>query len=187
MNIVPSKISAKMRKAFSLIEAAIVLGVVGLIIGGIWIGADAVYTNTKVNQTIQGIMMIDANLNRVFNGRTTVITTAIGGSVLDGMKILDGADGFTVAGGTPLPNSILLLTYESPGHSRFNFLSAGGWIPTSYCIKIISRLTSSGISDRINYVWTTGAPNKYFFHTVFPVVPTKAECTTPTSIDIQFK
>lgn len=35
--------------AFSLIEAAIVLGVVGLVIGGIWVAAAAVQETMRVN------------------------------------------------------------------------------------------------------------------------------------------
>ena len=53
------------RKAFSLIEAAIVLGVVGLIIGGIWIAAAAVQKSlgrtelVKISTTIIGELRSD--------------------------------------------------------------------------------------------------------------------------------
>ena len=42
------------RKAFSLIEAAIVLGVVGLVIGGIWTAAAVVNDNIRQRQTADG-------------------------------------------------------------------------------------------------------------------------------------
>lgn len=177
-------------KAFSLIESAIVLGVAGLVIGGIWIAATAINENRAINQAISGILMIDSNLNQSFNGRTTALSTWITtgtSGLMSSMVALSGADGFTIDGKSSVPNSQLLLTYESPGHSRFVFVSSGGWIPASFCIKLISRLTSSGIGNRINYIWTTGTPNKYYANTAFPVIPTKAECTNPTSIDIQFK
>lgn len=45
------------RRAFSLIEASIVLGVVGLIIGGIWVAAAAVNENMKWRQTEDGLTL----------------------------------------------------------------------------------------------------------------------------------
>ncbi len=44
----------KRRRGFNLIEAAIVLGVVGLVIGGIWVAAAAVSSTLKINETIKG-------------------------------------------------------------------------------------------------------------------------------------
>ena len=50
------------RKGFSLIEAAIVLGVVGIVIGAIWVAASAVMENIKVNKTVEGIFTISRNV-----------------------------------------------------------------------------------------------------------------------------
>lgn len=41
-----------------MVEAAIVLGVVGLVIGGIWIAASSVSENHKVTETAKGILSI---------------------------------------------------------------------------------------------------------------------------------
>ena len=48
------------RKAFSLIEAAIVLGVVGLVVGGIWVAAAAVNENMQANDIAKGLLTIKA-------------------------------------------------------------------------------------------------------------------------------
>lgn len=45
-------------RGFSLIEAAIVLGVVGLIIGGIWVAASTVQENLRVKRTVEGVLHI---------------------------------------------------------------------------------------------------------------------------------
>lgn len=45
-------------RAFSLIESAIVLGVVGLIIGGIWLAASTVQENLRISKTVEGILFI---------------------------------------------------------------------------------------------------------------------------------
>jgi hypothetical protein len=46
------------RRGFNLIEAAIVLGVIGLVIGGIWVAASDVSSKMRVNETAQGILKI---------------------------------------------------------------------------------------------------------------------------------
>ena len=42
------------QKAFSLIETAIVLAIVGLVIGGIWVGAAIVSDSIKKQQVVEG-------------------------------------------------------------------------------------------------------------------------------------
>lgn len=47
-------------QAFSLIEAAIVLGVIGLVIGGIWVAASAVTSARRIDQAVTGLrLMVD--------------------------------------------------------------------------------------------------------------------------------
>lgn len=58
------------RRAFSLIESAIVLGVVGLVIGGIWVAAAAVSENMKVSKTVAALMTIMENTRRLNAGYT---------------------------------------------------------------------------------------------------------------------
>jgi prepilin-type N-terminal cleavage/methylation domain-containing protein len=47
---------AKRKKGFTLTEIAIVLGIIGLILGAIWAAASSVYANLKSNQAQQGIL-----------------------------------------------------------------------------------------------------------------------------------
>ena len=46
------------KSGFSLIETAIVLGIVGLVIGGIWVAAAAVFTNQKYKDLLDGTTFI---------------------------------------------------------------------------------------------------------------------------------
>lgn len=59
----------KSRSGFSLIEAAIVLGVVGLIIGGIWVAAAAVSDANKINKTTLMIHQGLGDLDRLFGNQ----------------------------------------------------------------------------------------------------------------------
>lgn len=49
-------------RGFNLIEAAIVLGVVGLVIGGIWVAAAAHQNAFKLNTSISGILTMRQKL-----------------------------------------------------------------------------------------------------------------------------
>lgn len=48
------------RKGFNLIESAIVLGVVGFVIGGIWTAASSVRANSEFNDVKAGILWADS-------------------------------------------------------------------------------------------------------------------------------
>jgi len=50
--------SKKSTRAFSLIEAAIVLGIIGLVLGGIWVAASSVSRKMKQQRTIDGIYQV---------------------------------------------------------------------------------------------------------------------------------
>lgn len=56
---------------FNLIETAIVLGVVGLIIGGIWVAAAAVSENRKQTRALEQIIYYTDRIKNVFYGHTS--------------------------------------------------------------------------------------------------------------------
>lgn len=88
------------RKGFSLIEAAIVLGVVGLVIGGIWVAAATVYRNHRLNQTVAGIGVIYRNTRNLFDttfSSNIFLSTFTNGNTGLLPSILDGADGFLMS------------------------------------------------------------------------------------------
>ena len=62
-------IAQKKRRGFNLIEAAIVLGVVGAVLGALWATASNFYENYKVNKTVEGIFIIAKNIQRLVSNR----------------------------------------------------------------------------------------------------------------------
>lgn len=66
----PPPSTGRSRFGFSLIEAAIVLGIVGLVIGGIWAAASTVNENLKVSRTVQGVLSTCAEAAKVFSRGT---------------------------------------------------------------------------------------------------------------------
>ena len=68
----------KRKKGFTLTEIAIVLGIIGLILGAIWVAAASVYNNQRINQgqtailqTLQGIRTLYAQQASITAGNDT--------------------------------------------------------------------------------------------------------------------
>jgi len=57
-------------RGFSLIEAAIVLGIIALVVGGIWTAASSVRERRRISETYTGVIESAYNLKRTFNGNT---------------------------------------------------------------------------------------------------------------------
>lgn len=54
--------------AFSLVEAALVLGVIGLVIGGIWVAASQASNGRKINEVVQGVLQIVEGVRTAYIG-----------------------------------------------------------------------------------------------------------------------
>lgn len=75
---------AQSKKGFTLTEIAIVLGIIGLILGAIWVAAASVYNNQKVNRAnteiisiMQGIRTLYATQSSTGVGAATDLTSAM--------------------------------------------------------------------------------------------------------------
>lgn len=67
------------KRGFTLTEIAIVLGIIGLILGAIWAAASSVYANLKANQAQQGVLAAAQAVRSMF---ATSANTAAAGAVI---------------------------------------------------------------------------------------------------------
>ena len=65
-----------MMRGFTLTEAAIVLGIVGLILGAIWVAAASVYSNMRVNTANKQLMTIVQNVRSLYASSATMDAAA---------------------------------------------------------------------------------------------------------------
>lgn len=126
-------------KGFSLVEAAIVLGVVGLVVGGIWVGTAKFYEDYKINKTVEGILTIAKNVQDLISVSDS---EAIGGSVVLNTTLInagaipkDWIKGNT--GINPFGGVILIRNNLPP---KFDFYIHS--IPSSACARIIMRIAA---------------------------------------------
>lgn len=111
MNTLPNDTCLRpttLRRGFNLVEAAIVLGVVGLVIGGIWTAASAVSFNTKVNDTVLLISTVTNNLRTLMRDHRP---TTGGGEEFNGTAIMQ-----TIAPATYLQGNNLKTPFDLPNN-----------------------------------------------------------------------
>jgi type II secretory pathway pseudopilin PulG len=71
----PAGLASAHCRAFTLTEIAIVLGIVGFILGSIWAAASAVYSNMKISQAQEGITYTAQKTRSMFAGSNQTSAT----------------------------------------------------------------------------------------------------------------
>ncbi len=83
---------------FNLIEAAIVLGIVGLIVGGIWAAAASAYENMRQQSASKNMLAFAQNVRNFYsNGGATSIDTSMTNAITQGLVPPDMRVGTTAA------------------------------------------------------------------------------------------
>lgn len=169
-------IAHKTKKGFNLIEAAIVLAVVGGVIGGIWVAAATVIENHRVNKTVEGILTTARNIQNLISiqdaeliGDNVNITSALNEA---GVFPKDWVSGSVVKNPFFIKGDITeVINLAVPVHSTRFFIRLGK-VPQPSCIKLLVKISSIGAKavhgqisffDRINlgYIGTAGPPITY--------------------------
>ena len=143
-------IARRARRGFNLIEAAIVLAVVGGVIGAIWTAAANMYESHKVNKTVSDIALIAFNARKLISIRDGL---AIGNSVNITSSFInagifpeDWVRGNIVK--NPFGGNVNINNYAGGGTARFDLTLSS--IKRSSCIKIsvgVFNLWANGRSE----------------------------------------
>ena len=186
--------ACKKRRGFSLIEAAIVLGVVGLVIGGIWYAATSVLQNQRINNTADGILQIASGARRLFSYSdypTVSGTSVFATQTAAAAGIFPGDFRYLPSGyaATPMGASF----YVDLGCSSvcpmlkigIRVQNSSSIITPSDCIQLIRRFAGLA-KDNSDFLYiqrgTTSGPIMYFYP---PIDPALVTCPTDTTY-IQF-
>jgi type II secretory pathway pseudopilin PulG len=152
--------SASQRKinseaGFNLIEAAIVLGIVGIIVGGIWVAASAAYNNMKLRDATSQILVIGQNLRSLLGNNpndTSLLATAT--AVQMGL-----APSNMIGPGNTLrsPWNTGVTIDRASGDNYVSIVYAD--LPSEACSGLLGRLSNSGASSGIRTIVVgTGTP-----------------------------
>lgn len=157
------------KKGFTLTEAALVLGIVGLILGAIWVAAGSVYRNMRVATTtdqmlqiVQAIRSLHATQPHIDPNLTEINLAKAGGVPKDMLDDVNDPTAISNAWGGNV-------TIKPVNTTQFYLLLEG--IPTDACADLLTRNTGSGRDTGLAGV--AGGTNGSTI-TTFPVTVTTA-------------
>jgi type II secretory pathway pseudopilin PulG len=167
---------SRKNRGFTLTEAAIVLGIVGLILGAIWVAAGSVYSNMRVNTTSSQIIQMVSGIRSLYAGSTLVDFPA--SSQLNLAKA--GAIPKDLVDNPTTPTTvtdvwggnITISPNNAGGAARSGFSITMSLVPQDACVGLLVRLTGQG---RDAGLYSANG------QTSFPVSMTTAltNCTSP--------
>jgi major structural subunit of bundle-forming pilus len=167
-----SQLRKTSRRGFNLIEAAIVLGVIGLVIGGIWVAAAAVQANLRKSDASKGLIQIIQNTRNLYYGQSPTGTTDV--TVTTELINARAIPGDFISGTTarnPFNGAVTVVI--DPANAEIDVSYAA--VPRDACIDLTSKNTniSSGMGLTRLIIDATGGGTDTTI-TTFPYLPTAA-------------
>ncbi len=143
-------------RAFTLTEIAIVLGIMGLILGAIWVAASSVYTNMRVSTTSRDVIAFSQGVRNLYGNQGSMDSgLASGGSSLSNYQALvqSGAVPSSWINGTNIVDtwggSITFTPGTTANTSADSFVVDLDKVPQAACVGLLTdnsvRTSSSGI------------------------------------------
>jgi prepilin-type N-terminal cleavage/methylation domain-containing protein len=133
------------RRAFTLVEAVVVLAIVGLVLGSIWAATSVVRRGTSAQNTVHHVAVVAQNIRKLYSGRSAF--TSAPGSDITEMLVNSGSfprEMFEDPGsviprtdfGTPV--RVLVTTF-----TQFQIVLDPN-IPSDVCSSILTKTTGTG-------------------------------------------
>jgi len=169
------------RRGLNLIELAIVMAVVGLIVGGIYIAASSVYRNVRESSTQDDMLQIVQNMRSTYGVQGLVPSGALANTNLINAGIIP-AD---MIQGTALTNAFggtSSLTGITGPPAAFTITISN--IPGSVCSDLAIKTTSSGQAGATNIGLINIAMNggAAVANSAFPITPDSSQSNCGTGV-----
>lgn len=141
------RLSRKENKGFTLTEIAIVLGIIGVILGAIWVAASGVYANQRVNSANTAVMQIAQGVRALYSTSSNLGTTAVtnltnplitANAVPN--SLVNGSDATAYLAG-PLPGGYTVIEANGDGNG---FVIAMTGASRSVCISLLTAIGGTG-------------------------------------------
>lgn len=166
-------------RGFTLTEAAIVLGIVGLILGAIWVAAGAVYSNLRVETANKQLMSVVQNVRSLYSSSTQMDAIAAGDLVRAGVFPPDTNPNAATGNGTNGWGGAITVARGAAAAGTFCptagdcFMVGFAGVPMDACIKMavgnagqgrdsgLAGVGAAQISDGAATVGVNATPNRF--------------------------
>lgn len=126
------------RRGFNLVEAAIVLGVVGLVIGGIWVAAAEIKARKNISDTMAAVLQTVQTVRKLYSG-LPITSANITTSMITAGAI--PADFVKTSTTTQNPwNGGLYVGLSTSGNGIISITLDG--LPRAPCLELLSRFST---------------------------------------------
>jgi len=160
------------KKGFTLTEIAIVLGIIGLILGAIWVAAAGVYANQRVSKANDSVLKIAQGIRTLYASSST--TGYVAATLITPVLVTAGVIPTDLQGGVgPFPNGTTGVIATSDG---LGFVIAMSNVPRSSCINL---LTIVGGTNRDGGLYMADAVN-----TALPVAGDATTIFSPATVTV---
>lgn len=163
----PQGRSLQRKKGFTLTEIAIVLGIIGLILGAIWVAASSVYSNQKVGKANTQMLAISQGIRSLY--ATSSTTGVADGTDLTGSLCTAGVfpTDSIVNCATPSVNdpwsgaTTVTATSVTGNNAGDGFKIQMANVPTAGCIALLSQVGGTGRDSGLFFLSAGGAAPAY--------------------------
>ncbi len=176
-------------RGFTLTEIAIVLGIVGLILGAIWVAAAAVYNNLRTSKATTELLTITQNVRAMYatSGAVDPAANMIFGAgagaqltyIQAGVFPADMVTAAATAVNDPWNGNAAVVAFTATT-ANDSFIVAFDAVPQQPCINMVTQNTGTGrdpelvgISKAAGGTVPAGVNNP----ALFPVLPSAAQTT----------
>jgi Tfp pilus assembly protein PilE len=146
------------RRGFTLTEAAIVLGIVGLILGAIWVAAAAVYNNMRVQKANTALLTAAQTVRSLHATQNAIAAGTEDQWVAAGVWPTDWVRGTTSVGPWGTTGNTISLGFSVVSGDAFKVVLTG--VPAAACIDLLVRNTGAGRDSGLYFAGAnSGAAN----------------------------
>jgi prepilin-type N-terminal cleavage/methylation domain-containing protein len=157
----PITVRQQRRRGFTLTEIAIVLGIVGLILGAIWVAAAAVYNNLRTSHANTEVLQIAQAVRSLYATTGTISGAPTAAEFTDSLVCAKAvpADMIATACGAgtlvdPWANGATTVTPDTDGAG---FVISMTNVPEANCVGLIMAVAGSGRDPGLFYAEGTAA------------------------------